>query len=300
MTGVASLMRILITGAGGFVGAALTSHFASRAETFPLRHADLDITVPDAVDAVFESTRPELVINCAVAGVDGCERDPTHARRVNVDGPAFLARAANAWGAAIIHFSTNYVFGGDRDDGGFYVPDDEAVPINVYGRTKLEGERAVRSQCARSLIVRTSWVFGPNRESFLSTLPRKLRDGERVSAITDVLASATYVQDLVVRVEELFTAGKPGVYHVNNAGVCSYAGFADRVADVLGLSREQRALLIERTTAPARMQIAPRPRWTPMACDRSARIGLPPLRSWQDALDAFIAASAAKPRVDRP
>ena len=287
-------MRILIAGAGGLVASELVRRFEGRGELHALRHGDLDITSEREIDEAFDRIAPDLVMNCAVVGVDDCELDPARAARVNVEGPGLLARAAERGGAAIVHFSTNYVFDGERTDGVFYRPDDEANPINVYGRTKLEGERVVQSQCHRSWIIRTSWVYGRNAASFLATLPRKLRAGQRVSAITDTFASTTYVEDLALRVDELLARGVPGVFHVVNAGVCSYSEFADHTAETLGLSDSDRSALIDRTTAAARSQPAPRPRWTPMECDRTEAIGLPPLRRWEEALDAYIAAAGAE------
>ena len=162
-------MRIAVTGASGLVGKALTRRFAL---TIPLTHRDLDITNPAMVQRTVGDF--DLVINCAVIGVDECERDPGLARAVNVDGPANLARVA----PSIVHFSSNYVFDG-RDER-FYATDDVPRPINEYGRTKLDGERAVAECCQRAFIIRSSWIFGPGKKSFISTVHRRLRAGERV------------------------------------------------------------------------------------------------------------------------
>lgn len=286
--GYAYTMRILITGGGGLVGTALADHFAPSAEVFPLRHSDLDITDAQQVRERIESIRPDIIINTAVVGVDECELDPQLAHAVNVDGPALLARAASRIGSAILHFSTNYVFSGDRTDGGFYLPDDEAVPINVYGATKLEGEGIVASECSRSWIIRTSWVFGHSKETFLSTVGRKLAAGEPVIAITDIFASCTSVVDLVTRVEEILRIRDYGTYHVNNAGVCSYSQFADEAAGILGLTDPDRAALVRYEAAENVMRTAPRPVWTPMRCTHSEQVGLPPMQPWQRALAAYI------------
>lgn len=283
-----SFMRILIAGAGGLVGQALTRHFRTTSDVVPLSHADLEITSAADVGYAFDQIRPDVIINCAVIGVDECERDPAHAFAVNVRGPRLLARAAREHRAAMIHFSSNYVFDGERTDGGFYTPDDEALPINVYGRTKLDGERAVREECERSWIVRTSWVFGPGKDSFLATAHRKLRGGECLQAIRDVFASTTYVSDLVERVDQLFASGETGVFHVNNDGVCSYADFAGAAANLVGLDEHARAELIQHVSEDEMAREAPRPRWTPMRCSRTEQLGLSPMRPWQEALAAYI------------
>lgn len=275
-------MRILITGAAGLVGSNLAAAYASD-EVFALRHHDLDITNPHAVDETVQRLRPNVIFNCAVIGVDDCEADPALAERVNVSGPNHLATAAERIGATIVHFSTNYVFDGRRTS----VPctiDDEAQPINVYGATKLRGEHAVTAAATRAFIIRTSWVFGPGKASFLSTAAARLARGERIQAITDTFASTTYVHDLVTRVREIVERGHPGTYHVVNDGICSYETFALEAARLTGSS----TTLIDRATEASLARPAPRPRWTPMRCLLSERLGLAPMRPWEQALAEFF------------
>ncbi len=277
-------MKVAITGAGGLVGQHLARTFATDCEVRALLHADLDITDGAAVRAWCERERPALLVNCAVIDVDRCEREPALAQAVNVDGPRNLAEAASAIGAEVLHFSTNYVFDG-RTHGRVYTQADVAVPLNNYGRTKLAGEHAVQSANPHSYIVRTSWVFGPGKESFLASLPRKLRAGKRVRAITDVWASATYVNDLVVRVAEVLARRRYGVYHVVNGGVCSYHDYALECARLVGAEPNE---LIEAVSEDQAKRLAERPRYTPLHCVLSAELGLPPLRDWRAALAAFV------------
>lgn len=281
-------MKILITGAGGFVGAAIMQHLAAQHSLRALDRHALDITDRRAVGEAVRSQQPDLLINCAVLGVDACELNPVRAQAVNVDGPQALAAASAEVGAAILHLSTNYVFAGDDQEGGVYTALDTPLPVNVYGATKLAGEQAVRSANARSYIVRTSWVFGPAAKNFLSTAPQQLRARQRLRAITDSWASATYVNDLLSRVDEILARQCYGVYHVVNEGVCSYYEFALEAACAVGLTTTETKELIERTTEAAAARPAPRPRFTPMTCLLSAELGLPPLRSWQAALREFI------------
>jgi dTDP-4-dehydrorhamnose reductase len=267
-------MRVLITGASGLVGSAL-----ARAcdDAISLRHGDLDITDAHAVDRTMQALGPEVIFNCAVIGVDDCERDPELAGRVNVAGPANLAIAAQAIGATIVHFSTNYVFDGARHGGVPYSVDDEPHPINVYGETKLRGERAVLAAASRALVVRTSWVFGRGKASFLSSVAERVANGERVQAITDTFASATYVEDLVKAVLELVARGAYGLHHIVNDGICSYETFAMEAARLVGAPDH----LIERRTEASMARPARRPAWTPMRATT-------PLRAWQDALAEHV------------
>jgi len=269
-------MRILIAGASGLVGSSLAAAYREE-DVLALRHRELDITDARAVEERVRRAAPDVIFNCAVIGVDECEDDPALAERVNVAGPAALARAAETVGATIVHFSTNYVFDGHRTDSRLYTTADEPHPVNVYGETKVRGERAVLAAASRALVVRTSWVFGPGKNSFLSTVADRLRRGERVEAIADTFASTTYVGDLTARVMELVQRGAYGLHHAVNDGVCSYESFALEAARVVGAPET----LIERASEASLRRRAPRPRWTPMEC-------APPLRSWQEALRAAI------------
>ena len=277
-------MKLAITGASGLVGQDLARTFADECEVRALSHQDLDITDNTAVRTWCERERPNVIVNCAVIDVDRCEREPALAHAVNVDGPRWLAEAAAAIDAEFMHFSTNYVFDG-RAHGRIYTQADAAEPINVYGQTKLAGERAVLAANPRSYIVRTSWVFGPGKESFLATLPRRLRVSERVRAITDVWASATYVRDLAERVKALLRRRRYGVYHVVNSGVCSYHEFALECARLLDVPVDA---LIEAVSEDQALRLAARPRYTPMRCLLSEELQLPPLRDWRAALAAYI------------
>lgn len=276
--------KILITGAGGFVGAAIAARLGAKHSTLALDHHALDISDRAAVSEAVRSQRPDLIINCAVLGVDVCETKPSLAQAVNVNGPQALAEAAAAVGAEILHFSTNYVFAGDDQEGKIYTALDTPRPVNVYGATKLAGEQAVLSVAARSYIVRTSWVFGPGSKNFLSVAPQQLRARQGLRAVTDIRASATYVNDLLSRVDEILARQRYGIYQVVNEGDCSHYEFAVEAARLVGLTTAETDELIESVTEAAMKRIAPRPRSTPMRCLLSAEIGLPPQRSWRAAL----------------
>jgi dTDP-4-dehydrorhamnose reductase len=278
-------MKIGIIGASGLVGSHLARSLSSEHELFTPRHRELDITDTAQVRTWCQQIQAELFINCSVIDVDRCEREPQLAEAINVTGPQALANAARELNASVLHFSTNYVFDG-RQHGHLYTQADAAEAINLYGRTKRAGESAVLSANPQSYVIRTSWVFGAGKESFLSTLPRKLRAGERIRAITDVWASATYVNDLAARTLELLKQRHYGIYHVVNAGALSYADYADEVAQLCGADTN----LIERVSESDAQRLAERPRYTPMSCALSVELGLPPLRDWRAALAEYCGA----------
>lgn len=282
-------MKIAITGAGGFVGKELERFFSARHHVVALPRQSLDITDGHEVMRMVTNVRPDLIINCAVLGLDDCEANPSMAHAVNVLGPQFLAEAAAEIDAEILHFSTNYVFDGKREAGSFYTNRDAALPINKYGVTKLAGELAVRMAAPKSYIIRTSWVFGAGKEdNFFGLAGRALTERKRLRAVTDVRASGAYVADLVTRIGEILAFHRYETYHVVNDGACSYYEFALEVARDLRMSSEDIDSLIEAVTESAMRRNVSRPRYTPMRCLVSGELRLPALRCWRTALSQYL------------
>jgi dTDP-4-dehydrorhamnose reductase len=272
------------------VGGQLAQHFAAEHEVRALTRRELDLTDHVAVKRWMKRERPAVIINCAVLNVDECERDPALAVAINVAGPRALAVAAVEVEAEIVHFSTNYVFDGEREDRTPYTLEDEAHPVNVYGRTKLAGEHAVRQAAARSFIIRTAWVFGHGKENFLSTVPRHLLAEQRFRAITDIWSSTTYVADLAAQTSEILARRHYATYHVVNAGTCSYHEFALEAARLVGVNETEAARLIDVVKEADLKRMAPRPRYTALRCLVSEKLGLLPMRDWRAALADYIRA----------
>ena len=281
-------MKILITGARGLVGSHLVRRLAREHEALALKHSDLDITDATAVRNCVAQAKPAVIINCAVIQVDESEQNPTKTQAVNVDGPGYLAQVASDCGAEIVHFSTQYAFEGEPIGRAPYTVEDEPRPVNNYGRTKLAGEQAVRDACARSYIIRTSWVYGSGKHSFLCAVHNDLQSGKKVRAIDDIWSSTTYVNDLIDRVMAIRAAGRYGTYHVVNEGVCSYHEFALEAGRLQGLTRAQLEPLIEIIHERDMKRIAVRPRYTPLRCLLSEKLGLLPMRDWRAALADYV------------
>jgi dTDP-4-dehydrorhamnose reductase len=281
-------MKILITGAAGLVGSHLSRRLAREHDVFALKHADLDIADAAAVRQCVAELKPNLILNCAVIQVDESEQDPAKAGAVNVDGVRLIAEAASKVSAEVVQFSTQYAFEGEPIGRLPYTIKDQPKPVNGYGKTKVAGEQAVREACDRSYIIRTSWVYGRGKMSFLCAVHDDLRAGKTVRAIDDIWSSTTYVADLIDRVMTIRTTGRYGTYHVVNAGICSYYEFALEAGRLLGLTRERLDALIDITHEREMKRIAARPRYTPLRCVLSEEIGLPPMRDWRDALAAYV------------
>ena len=229
-----------------------------------------------------------MIINGAVIQVDESEQNPAQAHAVNIEGPRFLAEAATRAGAEFIHFSTQYAFDGEPIGRAPYTIKDEPRPINMYGKTKVASEQAVVDACPRSYIVRTSWVYGSGKDSFLCTAHKDLRAGKRVRAIVDIWSSTTYVEDLIERVLQILKKRRYGIYHVVNEGVCSYHEFAFEAGQLVGLNQDQLESLIEVVKETEMKRVAARPRYTPMRCLISEELGFAPMRDWRSALAAYV------------
>lgn len=282
-------MRVLIAGAGGMLGHILAEYCRGLGDEVIAydRHA-LDITEAAAVEASFTRERPETVINCAAwTDVDGCELDAARAFRVNAYGPEILAGCSRLVGASFVTISTDFVFDGTKE--GFYTQRDDPNPASVYGKAKLEGERRAQSASARTIVVRTGWIYGIGGRNFLSQLVKLAERGERLKAIHDAYGTPTYAKDLAARLRHLAELDLPGIYHITNSGEgTSYQGFAEAALRAAG---QQQQSLIEPVSMDDLKRPAPRPRNSRLRCLISEALGLAPLPFWQDALQEFVAES---------
>lgn len=277
-------MRVLVTGAAGMVGRAVGECCRSNGDlVFSHDHKTLDISDQDAVKRVLLQDKPDVVINCAAwTDVDGCELNRERAFAVNASGPENLAHASREINAGLITISTDYVFDGNKD--GFYTQRDQPAPESIYGLSKLEGERRAQLCYARTIVVRTGFVFGPGGSNFLSTIFERAKQGEKLKAISDAYGTPAYALDLALRLRELAKLDLPGVFHVVNTGEgVSYEEFARTGLDLGGyISTNLESVGMDSLNRPA-----PRPRNSRLKCLLSDAIGLPPLPFWKDSLRSF-------------
>ena len=267
------------------VGNALVEYCAAGDdEVIAYDHHGLDIGDARAVQNIIGEQRPEAIVNCAAwTDVDGCESDAGKAERVNSLGPENLARAACDVNAVLVTISTDYVFDGTKE--GFYTQRDQPLPISVYGKYKLEGERRAQAAHARTIVVRSGYIFGPGGKNFLSTLIARAERGETLKAIADYWGTPTYGYDLAMRLRELAALDLPGVYHVVNSGDgASFETFSREALRLAGLDDAR----LEIVNGDSLGRPAPRPHNSRLKCLLSDALGLAPLRPWQHALADFI------------
>ena len=267
-------------------GRAVVAHCRQRDDdVFGYNRYTLDITDNAAVESAFRQTSPDIVINCAAwTDVDGCQSNAQRAYEVNARAVETLAVNSRQCGAAFVTISTDFVFSGEKD--GFYTQRDDPNPVSVYGDSKLQGERRAQLAYARTIVARTSWVFGIGGRNFLSSVMNRAQRGERITVITDAYGTPTYADDLAERLRLLANLDIPGVYHVVNQGIgVNYEEFT--VAALAEIGRTE--LNFERTTMDDLNRPAPRPRNSRLRCVLSEAIGLPALPDWRVALRAFSA-----------
>ena len=278
-------MKILITGANGMVAHAALKHCASISdEVVGLTRQELDIADEKAVLKKFETERFDAVINCAAyTDVDGSETNPEQCHAANATGVENLALAAKAVDARFVTISTDYVFDGAKSD--FYTQRDTPNPQGIYAKAKLAGENLARNAYARSIIVRSGWIYGKYGTNFLSIMDRLLAEGKSVKAISDSYGTPTFAKDLAVRLRELAELDLPGIYHVTNSGDgTTYAGFAQKVCEIKGFDTN----LLEDVSFETLKRPAPRPVSSKLACLYTERFGLEPLQNWEKALEEFL------------
>lgn len=231
--------RILLTGSNGQVGWELARSLSTLGEVVATTSQSLDLTDPDAIRRAMAEVRPRIVVNPAAhTAVDRAESEPDKARALNAVAPGILAEEAEKLGALLVHYSTDYVFDGSGDTP--WREDGAPCPLNVYGATKLEGERAIRDRCRRHLIFRTSWVYGARGANFLLTMRRLMRERPELKIVADQVGAPTWCRSLAEATAQVLAqadspargADKPepwGVYHMTNAGETSWHGFAEAI-----------------------------------------------------------------------
>lgn len=284
------MSRILILGGRGRLGAALARQWSTRHAVRTLARPELDVADLSALERLLAAEDFDLLVNgTGLTHVDRCETDREEARTVNADAPAVMARAASAKAARLIHFSTDYVFDGKKTAP--YTEEDPAVPLSWYGETKRAGEAAVLAVSPRHLVVRVSWVFGPEKPSFIDTLIERARTQDRVEAIADKTSSPTFADDVAHWMEPFFDPARPGgLHHACNGGGCTWQEYGQHALDC---ARHAGVRLKTSTVEPIPLAslkafVAARPVHTMMNTDKlTAATGITP-RPWREAVAAYL------------
>jgi dTDP-4-dehydrorhamnose reductase len=286
-------MRHAVLGAPGQLGRELCPLLPD--EVVPLGRDQADLTDPAGLAVTLTALRPDVVLNCAAYNlVDRAEAEPEAAFAVNAWGPCRLARVCRDLGCLLVHFSTDYVYGLDEGRDEPYAETDAPGPLSVYGLSKLTGEYFVRQSGARHLIIRTCglyglWGAGGKGTNFIETMLRLAAQGKPLRVVADQRCTPTSASDVARATVGLLAAGRTGLFHVTNAGSCTWHELAASVFELAGVPAAPTPITSKDYGAPAR-----RPAYSVLAPAALAAAGLPPLRPWREALADYLRARQAR------
>lgn len=272
-------MRILITGAKGQLGADLQRVLASE-ELLLVDLPEFDLCKND-IEARVIDAKPDVVIHAAAyTDVDGAEQEPARALAINVDGTERVARGAARVGARLLYLSTDYVFDGFK--GLPYVESDEPNPLNVYGRSKLEGERRALTSCSNTLVIRTAWLYGAHGKNFVKTIMRVAMEQSELRVVADQRGCPTNARDLAEALKKMLTLDIRGIVHATGSGDCSWYEFACAIVSALGSQTAVRPISTAEAGRPA-----VRPAYSVLDNQALRRVGIA-LPHWRHTLNQFV------------
>jgi len=295
-------LKILVTGVNGQLGYELARQLADIGTVVSLDRSALDLNDLSQISTVIRDLKPQLIINpAAYTAVDKAESEPQVAQQINARAPAVMAEEAQRLGAAMIHYSTDYVFDGEKTEA--YLESDIANPQSVYGRTKFEGEQAVAQLCDAHLIIRTSWVYGVHGNNFLKTILRLAAERDVLKIVADQSGAPTFARSIALATRQAITrsgtqdihqglADAAGIYHFCAAGNTSWYGYAQHIlarARELGLELKLNADAMEPIPTEAYPLPAPRPKNSCLATAKFAQRFSYVASPWQVDVDSCLA-----------
>lgn len=315
-------MKIVIIGSAGRLGAALRREFVDKFEVVDFNHAQLDLADVNQIQAKIDNLDFDVLINAAaMTNVDLCQTERDRAFAINAEAPRVMAQICRSKKVKLIHFSTDYVFDGEKREP--YLEEDAARPMSAYGESKRAGEQNVLGVDRRNLIVRVSWVFGPDRPSFVDGIIKRAREEEHVDAVADKFSTPTYTRDIALMLPQFFmsdavaavadpgTAGPSwtgergrgysahdysGILHFTNAGECSwqeYGQFALDCCRSLGIPLRAKTVGALKI-ADMKSWIAPRPAYSVLCTEKFFSLTGRTPRNWRDAVAEYVRESVAR------
>jgi dTDP-4-dehydrorhamnose reductase len=279
-------MRYAIVGAQGQLGRDLCRIWGDAA--IPLGRADADLTRPEALRSTLAALRPDVVVNCAAFNfVDRAEREPEAAFAVNALGVHHLAQACAEVDAVLVHFSTDYVFGRDLARALPFAETEAPAPTCIYGVSKLAGE-ALAQIGPKHFVIRTCGLYGlagltSQKSNFIEMILRQVAQDKPLRVVFDQRCTPTFSADLAAAIAPLVATRQFGLYHLTNAGDCSWLEFAQAILDLRGDARPIQPVRTAEFGSPAR-----RPAYSVLSCAKYSGLGLPALRGWREALADYL------------
>ena len=277
-------MKVLVTGVKGQLGFDVVNELEKRGHTAIGVDVDtMDITNPEQVESVIKANMPEAVIHCAAyTAVDLAEDNKELCDKINGEGTENIAKVCKEINAKLMYISTDYVFNGEGYD--FFEPEDKiTTQMNVYGRTKYEGELAVQKYIDKFFIIRISWVFGINGNNFVKTMIKLGQERKSINVINDQIGSPTYTYDLAKLIKVMIKSDKYGIYHATNEGVCSWYEFALEIFKKLNIKID-----VNPVSSDEYNSVAKRPKNSRLSKEKLIKSGFEKLPTWQDAIERYL------------
>jgi dTDP-4-dehydrorhamnose reductase len=276
-------MKILILGHKGMLGSDLMLRLAPGHDVTGKDVDDFDITAGEDCASLIAQCSPDVVVNAAAyTDVDGCETHRDLCFAVNAVGVKNIALACRGRGIQIVHFSTDYVFDGRRQTP--YAEEDEPNPLNVYGASKLEGERFLHAFADRWLLIRTAWLYGKNGKNFVKTILEKAASVKTLDVVDDQIGAPTYSRDLAAAVRLLIEGRHDGIFHLTSRGRCSWYEFACKILQVAGVND----VMVRPIPSAGLARPAARPSWSVLSTRKFSETTGRTIRFWQIALQDYL------------
>ena len=282
-------MKVLVTGGKGQLGYDVAKELIKRGdEPVSVDIYEMDITDKESVDNYITNAKVDVVIHCAAyTAVDNAEDNVELCFRINRDGTQNIADACKRLNVKMIYISTDYVFNGVGET--FWQPDDTREPLNVYGKSKYEGELAVENTLDKYFIVRISWVFGLNGRNFVRTMLNLGKTHDKLTVVADQIGSPTYTADLAKLLCDMVHSDKYGKYHATNEGICSWCDFTKEIIkQAAEYYPEYANVEVTPVSSDAYPTKAKRPSNSRMSKDKLVKKGFDRLPSWQNALERYL------------
>lgn len=276
-------MKVLVTGVNGQLGYDVVKELKKREhQAIGVDREQMDLTSTEQIKECIYDVKPEAIIHCAAyTAVDKAEDEEDLCRRVNATAIKDIAECAKMLDIPMIYISTDYIFDGTKD--GEYTEEDTPNPINIYGKTKYEGELYVQELLKKYYIVRISWVFGENGNNFIDTMLRLAKERDSLNVINDQVGSPTYTKDLSRLLVDMIETDKYGIYHATNEGYCTWYEFAKEIFKIANVD-----IKVNPITTLEYPTKANRPINSKMIKLKLIGNRFKPLRDWKEALDDYI------------
>lgn len=275
--------NILVTGSTGQLGSDVVKELLKRGySTLSPNRSEFNLCSEDNIRNYILNSNCEAIVHCAAyTQVDKAEDEKDLCIKINATATKHIAKCAKILDIPMIYISTDYVFDGTKD--GEYTENDETNPINIYGESKLAGEKYVQEILDKYYIVRTSWVFNINGKNFIETMLRLSKANNQLSIVNDQIGSPTYTKDLSRLLVDMLETSKYGLYHATNEGYCSWYEFADTIFKLANINIDIKAINSNEYASRAK-----RPLNSKLSKDKLIEYGFKPLPHWEDALKDYL------------